>query len=143
MEAFQTIVSPDIVDVLRAEHLRIRQLCDDVRDQKRGALAALRHAVHLHQLGESAVAHPAVRNSGPAGDAIARACQAQGAELERTVTELERRGFDDGLAAVNRALLDHVTRQERDEFPLLRRHVSTQRLHMMSGTMHDVRVMAG
>jgi hypothetical protein len=39
-------------------------------------------------------------------------------------------------------LLDHGARQERDEFPLLRNYVPAQRLHMMTGAMHDVRIMA-
>ena len=151
MEAFQVVVSPDVVDVLRREHEQIRQLCADVRaarrEQKKHRLAVLQRAVHLHELGELAVAHPAARGSGPNGDAIALACQAEGERLERSLTELarlgvEHPGFDTGFAALSAALLDHAMRQERDEFPLLRRYVPTQRLHMMAGEMQDIRLMA-
>jgi hypothetical protein len=151
MEAFQVVVSPDIVDVLRQEHRQIQQLCADVRragrDHKKKPLAALRQAVHLHQLGEVAIAHPAARNSGPNGDTIATATQLHGADLERSLGELSRLGvrhpgFDVGVAALSGALLEHAARQERDEFPLLRRHVSAQRLHMMASAMQDVRIMA-
>jgi hypothetical protein len=151
MESFQVVVSPDIVDVLRQEHRQIQQLCADVRvagrDRKKQPLAALRQAVHLHQLGEVAIAHPAARNSGPNGDTIALASQVRGADLERSLDELSRRGvrdpgFDVRFAALAGALLEHAAHQERDEFPLLRRHVSAQRLHMMASAMQDVQVMA-
>jgi len=151
MEAFQVTISPDIVDVLHHEHEQIRQLCIDVReagrDRKRHQFAVLQQAVHLHQLGELTVAHPAARNSGPNGDAIALACQVKGEQVERSLTELGRLGierpdFDARFAALSGALLDHAAHQEREEFPLLRRHVPTQRLHMMASAMRDVQIMA-
>jgi len=152
MEAFQVVISPDIVDVLRREHEQIRQLCADVRsagrEQQKHRLAVLQRAVHRHELGELAIAHPAARGSGPNGGAIGLACQAEGVRLERSLTELgrlgvEHPGFDAGFAALSAALLDHATRQENDEFPLLRRYVPTQRLHMMASEMEDIRLMAG
>jgi hypothetical protein len=151
MDAFQVVISPDIVDVLRREHEQIRQLCSDVRatggERKKYRLAALQRAVHLHELGELAVAHPAARGSGPNGDTVGRACQAEGERLERSLTALVRLGvahpgFATGFAALTGALLDHATRQERDEFPLLRRYVPTDRLHMMASAMQDIRLMA-
>jgi len=151
MQAFTAVSTPDIVDVLRREHEQIRLLCADVqrvdRDRKQPPFAALRRAVHLHQLGEIAVAHPAVRNIGADGDRIALTSQTEGEQLERSLIELGRLGvrhpaFDDRFAALSGALLDHAARQERDEFPLLRRHVPTQRLHMMASAMQDVRIMA-
>lgn len=149
--AFQVVVSPDVVDVLRHEHEQIRRLCLDVRraerDGRADALAALQQAVHLHQLGELTVAHPAIRNSGDNGDAVARACQIQGAQLERSLAELGRLDgghpdFDDRFTALCSDLRDHASDQERDEFPLLRRYVPAQRLHMMASAMQDVRIMA-
>jgi Hemerythrin HHE cation binding domain len=151
MRAFQRMMSPDIVDVLRHEHEQIRQLCTDVRragPERRGpVLAALHDAFHRHQVGELAVAHPAASDSGPNGDAIARSCQAEGEQIERSLGALGRLGvehpdFDAGFAALSGALLEHAAHQEREEFPLLRRYVPTQRLHMMASTMHDVQVMA-
>ena len=151
MEAFQVVVSPDIVDLLRREHEQIRQLCTDVRaagrEQKKYRLAVLQRAVHLHELGELAIAHPAARGSGPNGDTIALACQAEGERLERSLTELgrlgvEHPGFDAAFAALSGGLLDHAAHQEREEFPLLRRYVPTQRLHMMASAMQDIRLMA-
>jgi hypothetical protein len=152
MEAFQVVISPDIVDVLRREHEQIRQLYLDVRaaprGRKRHPLAALQRAVHLHQFGERTVAHPALRNSGPTGDAIALAGQAKGADLERSLTELGRLGvehpeFDARIAALADAWPHHASDQEKDDFPLLCQQVPAQRLHMMASAMQDARIMAG
>jgi hypothetical protein len=151
MAAFQTVIFPDVIDLLRHEHTQIRQLCTDVRravDARRAdTVAALQKAVHRHQLGELAVVHPAARNVGRNGDAIALACQAESERLERALADLGRLGvghpdFEDRFAALSDALLDHAAIQERDEFPLLRRWVPAQRLHMMAGAMQDARIMA-
>ncbi|MFI7602438.1 hemerythrin domain-containing protein [Actinoplanes sp. NPDC049681] len=151
MEAFQVVISPDIVDVLRHEHRQIRQLCTDVQeagpDRKKRSLIALQHAVHLHQLGELSVAHPAARNSSAEGDAVALTSQANGEQVERLLTEIGHLGathpdFDARFEVLADALADHALHQERDEFPLLRRYVPTQRLHMMASEMHDVQTMA-
>ncbi|MCA2218883.1 hypothetical protein [Jidongwangia harbinensis] len=145
------MTSPDIVDVLRHEHEHIRQLYTDVQraghDRKKHLLADLRQAVHLYQLGKLAVVHPAARNSGPDGDMIALACEAEGEDLERSLSELSRLGvqhphFDARFAALSGDLLDHAAHQERDELPLLRRYVPMQRLHMMASAIQDVRIMA-
>jgi len=149
--AFQVVISPDVVDVLRHEHEQIRQLCADVqaggRSRKTELFGALQRAVHRHLLGERMVAHPAARASGPTGDDIALASQAEGERLERSLAGLGRlgagnAGFDSGFAALSGALHDHAARQESDEFPLLRLYVPTQRLHMMAGAMRDIQIMA-
>ncbi|WP_127500398.1 hemerythrin domain-containing protein [Actinoplanes solisilvae] len=151
MQSFKIVVSPDIVDALRREHEQIRQLCVDVRGSERGRkkylLAKLQQAVHLHQLGETTVAHPAVRNTGPRGDAVALGSQVKGAQIDRSLTELARLGvehpdFDTRFASLSDALRDHAAEQERDEFPLLRSHVPADRLHMMASAMRDVQIMA-
>jgi hypothetical protein len=152
VRTFQIVASPDIVDVLRHEHEQIRRRCVAVQQagpgHRKHPLAALRQAVRLHQLGERAVAHPAVRNSGPEGDAIALGLQIKSEQLYRSLTELSRLGgehpdFRAGFAAVCEALHEHASSQERDELPLLRRHVPAQRLHMMASAMQDVQIMAG
>jgi hypothetical protein len=144
-------ISPDVVDVLRHEHERVRQLCADMRgagrDRQRLLLAALLHAVRLHLLGELAVVHPAVRDTAADGDRIALASRTDDERLARSLIELGRLGvrhtaFDDSFAAVAGALSAHAERQERQEFPLLRNHVPVQRLHMMASAMTDVRIIA-
>ena len=151
MPTFIHVVSPDVVDVLRREHERVRQLCADLRgagrDRQRLLLPALLHAVRLHLLGELAVVYPAVRDTAADGDRISLASRTDDERLARSLIELGRLDvrhavFDDSFAAVTGALSAHAERQEREEFPLLRSHVPVQRLHMMAGAMTDVRIIA-
>ena len=57
------------------------------------------------------------------------------------LTAVEDVTFDSKFAIVHQAIHDHTAHEERDEFPLLRRYVSIQRLHMMAGELHDVEAM--
>ncbi|WP_127544104.1 hypothetical protein [Actinoplanes sp. OR16] len=106
----------------------------------------LTHLVHLHERSARKVVHPATRNLTAVGDMVGAARLLEGAAIERSLTALHdlgtrHPGFDSGFAALYRAILEHATREELDEFPILRVHVPIQRLHMMAGELHDVQVM--
>jgi hypothetical protein len=140
----------DVIDVLLSEHDEIRRLCAAVErsgDRERAQrFAALSRAVHLHEIGERAVIHPAVRNVGIAGDLIATMRMAEENALLQALNTMEALGpadpaFEQGFAVLHRALLEHLTREELDEFPILRRHVPVQRLHAMTGELNDVQAM--
>ncbi|BAL86053.1 hypothetical protein AMIS_8330 [Actinoplanes missouriensis 431] len=140
----------DVIDVLLEQHDEIRRLCAGV-ERSRGAererrfreLAAL---VHLHERGERAVVHPAVRNGTATGDVVGAARTVAGADIQRSLATLHDlgtrdSGFESGFATLYRAILEHATREELDEFPFLRLQVPVQRLHMMAGELHDVQAM--
>jgi hypothetical protein len=141
----------DVVDVLIAEHDRIRQLCADLvgsdpADRQR-LFARLDHLVTRHELGDRLVVHPAAREGTETADAVARVCMAEESRIEAALGELrvigvDGPGFDVKFAALRRAILDHDAREEREEFPMMRLFVRAQRLHMMVGQLHDVEVMA-
>jgi hypothetical protein len=128
----------------------MRRLCADVQhagaaDKKR-LFAQLYRLVHAHELGNRAVVHPAAGRTTPDGDRVALARMTAGADITRALAELHALGvehatFDSKFAMVHRAIGDQAAHEESDEFPLLRRYVSTQRLHMMAGELHDVEVM--
>jgi hypothetical protein len=141
----------DVVDVLVAEHERIRQLCADVQNaepaDRRRLFAQLERLVSSHEAGDRVVVHPAVREGTPTADAVALACMAEESGIEQALGDLHEIGtgderFDARFAALRRAILDHDAHEERDEFPLLRLYVRPQRLHMMVGQLHDIGVMA-
>ena len=128
----------------------MRRLGTDVREasdtDKKGLFAELYQLVNVHERGDLAVVHPAARRNSANGDTVAWACMTEGADIARAPAELHALGvehatFDSKLAMVHQAIHDHTAHEERDEFPLLRRYVSTQRLHMMAGELHDVEVM--
>jgi hypothetical protein len=138
------------VDVLLDQHDRMRHLCAAVERSDGAARARhfteLSRLVRVHELAERKVVHPATRNANPAGDAIGVACMAEEEQINRAFAGLAALGvehgtFDVRFAAAHAAVLHHAQREERDEFPLLRRYVGTQRLHMMASELHDVQTM--
>jgi hypothetical protein len=144
------MISPDIVDVLLRDHARIRLLCIAVQHAepsgKGRAFTALERLVTRHEFADQATVHPATRDCTPAGDPVGRACLAEEQGIRRDLAELHALGvdhpdFDSAFEALHQAILDHTEHEERDEFPLLRRYVPAQRLHMMVGQVHDVQVM--
>ncbi|MEU4242589.1 hemerythrin domain-containing protein [Actinoplanes sp. NPDC026619] len=142
--------SRDVVDVLREQHDEMRSRCAGVErsrgDQKARRIGELFQLVSVHERSEQAVVHPATRDSSAAGNMIGLARMAEENAIERSFGGLQELGnaspgFERGFAALCRALLEHMTREELDEFPLLRLYVPAQRLHMMAGALHDVQVM--
>jgi len=144
------VIVPDVIHVLLHQHDQMRRLCTDVRQasgiDKKGLFGELYQLVNVHELGDLAVVHPAARGNTANGDGAAVACMTEGAGIARALAELHALGvehatFDGKLAIVHQAIHDHTAHEERDEFPILRRYVSIQRLHMMAGELHDVEVM--
>jgi hypothetical protein len=144
------VIVPDVIHVLLQEHDEMRRLGTDVREasdtDKKGLFAELYQLVNVHERGDLAVVHPAVRGNTANGDGAAVDCMTEGADIARALAELHALGvehatFDSKFAVVDQAIRDHTAHEERDEFPLLRRYVPIQRLHMMAGELHDVEVM--
>jgi hypothetical protein len=144
------VISPDVVQVLLRQHDDMRRLCTDVQQasgtDKEGLFGELYELVNRHERGDLAVVHPAARTNSANGDKVAVARMTDSGDITRALAELHALGvehatFDSKFATVHQAIRDHTAHEERDEFPLLRRYVSTQRLHMMAGELHDVEVM--
>lgn len=141
----------DVIDVLLREHDEIRRLCAAVersggRERVR-RFAELSHAVYLHELGEQRVVHPVVRNVSAAAAMIGMMRLTEESALLLSLDALDALGaddpdFDPGFAALRLAILEHLTREELDEFPILRLRVPVQRLHGMTGELNDVQLMA-
>jgi hypothetical protein len=144
------VIVPDVIHVLLHQHDEMRRLCTDVRQtsgtDRKGLFAELYQLVNVHELGDLAVVHPAARGRTANGDKAAVDCMTEGADIARALAELHALGvehatFDSKFAIVDQAIHDHTAHEERDEFPILRRYVSIQRLHTMAGELHDVDVM--
>ena len=144
------MIHPDVVDVLLTQHAEIRQMCSAVRratgNEKQEIFKTLERLVFVHEAGERQVVHSALRNSGTVGDQVGTACTLEEDSIDRLVAELHDRAVDDPdfdalFATLQRDLADHTAHEERDVFPLLRRYVPVDRLHMMAGELHDVQLM--
>ena len=142
----------DIVDVLSEQHRRLRQLCNEVHAatgyDKQRLFDDLEALIHLHEFGEQAVVHPVTRDhTRRGGDLVAGACageeeRARWAILDLQDLGVDHPGFTAKFAAFQQAVLDHAAHEERDEFPLLRRYVPTQRLHTMANELRNVQAMS-
>ena len=140
----------DVVDLLLEQHDDIRRRLAGV-EQSQGAVrdrrfAELSRAIYRHERGEQAVVHGAAQDATPAGDAIGAARRVEEGVIERSLADLDALGtggptFDRRFAELHRVVLAHMIREERDEFPILRRYVTVQRLHWMAAQLHDVQIM--
>ena len=144
------MINPDVIDVLLTQHDEIRRVFSAVGratgNEKQELFKALELLVYVHEEGERRVVRTAVRNSGAAGDEVGRARTLEEETIGRMVAELHDRtvehpDFDALFATLQQAVADHNAHEERDEFPLLRRYVPVDRLHMMAGELHDVQLM--
>ena len=141
---------PDVLEVLLGQHGQIRRLCNDVgdagtlgRDRRFAELARL---VNVHERADLAVVHPMARGRSLAGDGVVATCMAEEGNIEREFADLLALGvchadFEGRFTALKAAIDNHLAYEEQEEFPLLRRYVQTQRLHMMAGQLHDTQVM--
>lgn len=133
----------DVVDLLVAQHQRVKELMDRVaaaegaqRQQMFGELVEL---LRTHEKGEQRIVHPVTRSSVHDGDATANArlgeeeradeliAQAEAAELSADSVE-----FDAWFERLRHAVLDHAGHEEREEFPKLRGEVLPARLRTMA-----------
>jgi hemerythrin superfamily protein len=125
--AADEVPQDDVVDILLAQHRRIRDLFTEVRgaegDRKQQAFDELRALLAVHETGEEMIVRPAARRVAGEHEAVAR--NDEEAAANRALLELERLDvtgaeFDTGLAAFQRAVEEHARHEESEEFPLLR-----------------------
>ncbi|WP_035956641.1 hemerythrin domain-containing protein [Kitasatospora sp. NRRL B-11411] len=122
-----TAPQEDVVDVLLAQHQRIRDLFADVRaaqgEHKQQAFDELRALLAVHETGEELVVRPAAERAAGKGEAKAR--NEEEAEANRALLELEKLDvaspeFDAELTAFQQAVEAHAQHEETEEFPALR-----------------------
>jgi hemerythrin superfamily protein len=124
----------DVVDVLLAQHARIedlfREVLDAVDDHKHAAFEELVQLLSVHETAEEEVVHPLARTTGESPPVDARL------EEERLSKEMLQRlyaagpddpKFEADLLNLRLVVLGHAKREERYEFPQLRRlHAGTR-----------------
>lgn len=126
----ETMPETDAVDLLIRQHEEIRRLCRKVEAntgvRQSEAFERLRRLLAVHETAEEQIVHPLVRHSLPLGDQIVDARLAEEKKGKKMLRELERMGtadprFTPAFARFRATVLDHAEREEREEFPALRR----------------------
>jgi hemerythrin superfamily protein len=126
----ETMPETDAVALLLRQHEEIRSLFREVetgRGQRRAeAFERLRRLLAVHETAEEQIVHPLARHSGPRGDRIVDARLEEEKRGKQMLRELERMGTSDPsfppmFARFRAAVLEHAEREEREEFPQLRK----------------------
>jgi hypothetical protein len=117
----------DMIAILLEQHQRIRELFAHVKGaegkRKQRAFDELRALLAVHETAEEMVMRPI--SSKDAGTEVTNARNEEEREAARDLTVLEMMDvssaeFDRKFADFEQAVLDHASREEQDEFPLVR-----------------------
>lgn len=132
------VAAPDVVEVLLVHHAVIEEqfrtvLATTGKAAKRTAFEDLARLLTIHETIEQELVHPAAAeliDTGPevVADRIEEEQRADEVLAELFELEVNDPDFDRGLAVLRDAVLSHATREERYEFPRLRRAGGTDEL---------------
>lgn len=130
----------DVVELLLSQHARIEELFGQVRaatgEQRRDLFEELVQLLAVHETAEEEVVHPLARSRIDGGSDVTDARLAEEREAKELLADLYEAGteapdFEQRLLLLRDAVLMHAKREERYEFPHLRRqleHATGQRL---------------
>ncbi|HEX9033590.1 MAG TPA: hemerythrin domain-containing protein [Streptosporangiaceae bacterium] len=128
----------DIIAILTEQHQRIRELFAHVREtdgqHKQQTFDELRALLAVHETAEEMVLRPV--SSKDAGEEEAAARNREEDEATRILMDLENTDassaqFDQMFAELERAVLTHAEREEREDFPPVRAHETQYTLQSM------------
>lgn len=140
----------DVVDLLLAQHQRIRSMFEEVLQAKGEArqerFEELRRFLAVHETAEEMVVHPRVRAADD-GRAIVEARLDEENSAKKLLADLDGMswtdpGFGTGLVALKTAVLAHAENEEREEFPVLRRHTDEKTLGQMAAAVRAAEAVA-
>ncbi|MBF6166824.1 hemerythrin domain-containing protein [Streptomyces gardneri] len=141
----------DVVDLLTAQHAQITTLLARLKageDGKQDLFTDLVRLLAVHESAEEQVVHPvAGRARFGADDDIVRPRLEEENAAKRALAHLYDLGvdhpdFDAALAAFADAVAEHATREETEEFTLLRAQFSTDQLRRMAGSVRAAEAVA-
>jgi hemerythrin superfamily protein len=132
----------DVIAFLSRQHREIRELFAALESatgtERRDAFRALVRLLAIHETAEEEVVHPEVRDLTGGGPVVeARIGEERSAkELLVTLTDMgpDAEGFDTLLLQLRDDVLAHAEHEEREEFPLLRKAHTPERLRQMAST---------
>ena len=137
----------DVVDLLLAQHDRIRQLFADLEsvqgDARQAVFEDLRRFLAVHETAEELITHPRARTL-PGGNDVVDARLEEETASKKLLAAMDGMSVDDPdfdrrLAALKTAVLDHAAAEERDEFPLLTEGLGERQLVVMAAAVRPPR----
>ena len=141
----------DVVALLVAQHEQIRSLFQQVdkaagSEVKRQRFEELRRLLAVHETAEELIVHPEARRA-KGGSAVVDARIEEERDAKELLVDLDAmrvtdEGFDDRLALLRQAVMDHASHEEHQEFPLLRQHTDQKTLARMASAVRAAEAMA-
>ncbi|NSC20042.1 hemerythrin domain-containing protein [Streptomyces albus subsp. chlorinus] len=141
-EAAAGLPPGDVIGVLLAQHSRIRELFDAVRDgpadRREERFLELRVLLAVHETAEEMIVRPVVRKIG--GERQAAARDKEEKEAARALAGLEKLDFGSArftaaFTDFERAVHEHADLEEREEFPSLLRLCTPEELVRMGARL--------
>jgi hypothetical protein len=141
----------DVVDLLLEQHNQIRTLFDQVSvaqgKDKRLLFEDLVRLLAVHESAEEEVVHPAARRKIDDGDDIVDARLEEENEAKQALADLYDMGvdhpqFDIHLHRLAAAVIQHATREEREEFSQLREVLKPDELRRLAGAIKAAEALA-
>jgi hemerythrin superfamily protein len=134
----------NVVDLLLQQHQEIRMLFGEVQnatgDARVAAFDRLRRLLAVHETAEEEVVHPYARRAIDGGATIIDARLTEENKAKTMLSALEDIGpdgpeFDQKLAELRTAVLDHAEHEEKEEFPSIAKEATEQQLKGMAGAV--------
>jgi hypothetical protein len=139
----------DVIDLLLHQHHEVKRSLAEVEtlegDSKMAAFSRLEKLLSSHESAEQQVVHPVTRDHAGNPELAQDLVYDEDAAMV-VMTELHSLGagnpdFDPKFTALRDAVLGHNVREESEEYPLLRRTQSVQRLEEMADDLRAVQSM--
>jgi hemerythrin superfamily protein len=139
----------DVIDLLLHQHHEVKRSLAEVEtlegEPKMAAFSRLEKLLSSHENAEQEVVHPVTRdqagNPGLAYDLVHDEDEATAVMSELHALGAGNPDFDPKFSSLRDAVLGHNAREEAEEFPLLRRTQSAQRLEELADDLRAVQSM--
>lgn len=144
-------MAQDGIDFLLEQHQQVEKLIDQIKaasaDARGDLFDELREMLAVHETAEELVLRPVTKSAGEEGKRIADARVAEENDAKQVLSDLEKldpqsEAFVTEFASFASDVLDHATKEEQEEFPLVRRENDPDRLAKLGGAMEKVEKVA-
>jgi hypothetical protein len=141
----------NVVDLLMEQHNQIKELLREVAmargDRKRELFQDAVRLLAVHETAEELVVHPAARDAVNGGDRVVDNRLREEDEAKHVLAKLYDMGVDDPrfdgeFAIFAQSVVEHATREERDELRYLRQNLSEDKLERMAGAVRAAESIA-
>ncbi|MER5179260.1 hemerythrin domain-containing protein [Streptomyces sp. NPDC002896] len=141
----------DVVELLKEQHTRIRELLDEVAatkgDERKRSFLDLVRLLAVHETAEEEVVHPFARGAIDGGELVVRDRVQEEEQAKRALSRLEDMDPDspeflDEFAALRQDVLAHAEAEERYEFAHFHRHADRGSLENLARAVKAAEAVA-